>query len=164
MRLEHGELGALGGNQLVERGEATGYALLFVYVLRISKTTATDWQPDAGWAGGSTAITKSVHTRRWAMRRRRECTLIPVLTEPSQPVGKPCNPIMHGHEKRLEVRPPSAVSMGTPANGRGRTGGAQHDSFSLFQMNLKRRVNDRQTKATMTADRENPSYFLRSVV
>jgi len=25
-------------------------------------------------------------------------------------------------------------------------------------------VNDRQTKATMTADRENPSYFLRSVV
>jgi hypothetical protein len=43
-------------------------------------------------------------------------------------------------------------------------GSAQHGSFSLFQMNLERRVNGRQTKATMTADRENPSYFLRSVV
>jgi hypothetical protein len=37
-------------------------------------------------------------------------------------------------------------------------------SFSLFQKDLKRRVNDKQTKQTMTADRENPSYFLRSVV
>jgi hypothetical protein len=39
-----------------------------------------------------------------------------------------------------------------------------HGSFSLFQTVLKRRVNDKQTKVTITADRENPSYFLRSVV
>ena len=39
-----------------------------------------------------------------------------------------------------------------------------HGSFSLLQMDLERRGNDRQTKATITADRENPSYFLRSVV
>jgi hypothetical protein len=71
---------------------------------------------------------------------------------------------MQGREERLEIRPPSAVSIETPANGRGRTGSAKHGSFSLFQMVLKRRVNEKQTKVTMKADRENPSYFLRSVV
>jgi hypothetical protein len=41
---------------------------------------------------------------------------------------------------------------------------ARHGSFSLFQMVLERRVNDRQTKVTMIAERENPSCFRRSVV
>ena len=86
------------------------------------------------------------------------------LTEPSQRTGKRCSPKDHERIKRLEVRPPAAVSIGTPSNGRGRTGSATHGSFSLFPMVLKRRVNNRQTKVTLTADRENPSYFLRSVV
>jgi hypothetical protein len=62
------------------------------------------------------------------------------------------------------MRPPAAVSIGTPSKGKGRTGSAKHGSFSLFQMILERKMNDRQTKVTMTADREDPSYFLRSVV
>jgi hypothetical protein len=69
-----------------------------------------------------------------------------------------------GRTKSLEIRPPAAVSIGTRLKGRGRTGSAMHGSFSLFQTVLKRRVNDKQTKVTITADRENPSYFLRSVV
>jgi putative transposase len=57
----------------------------------ICRITATDWRLVAGWAGGLTAITRSVRIKRWVMRRRRKCTLIPALTEPSQPVGKRCN-------------------------------------------------------------------------
>src|SRR5207249_5001942 len=120
-----------------------------------------------GWSryvAGLTAIARSVRTTRWVMRRRQKCTLIPAPTAPSQPTGKRCSPKAQGRTERLEVRPPAAVSIGTRRKRRGRTGGARHGSFSLLQMVLERRVNDRQTKATMTADRENPSYFLRSVV
>jgi hypothetical protein len=67
-------------------------------------------------------------------------------------------------KKRLEIRPPAAVSLGTLRKGRERTGGARHGSFSLFHRVLQRRMNDRQTKIQMTADRQSPSYFLRSVV
>ena len=130
----------------------------------ICRITATGWRPDAGWAGGLTAITRSVRTKRWVMRRRRKCTLIPALTAPNQPVGKRCDPKSQGRTERLEIRPPAAVSIGTQRKGRGRTGSATRGSFSLFQMVLKRRVNNRQTKATMTADRKSLSYFLRSVV
>src|SRR5271155_871856 len=130
----------------------------------ICRITATGWRPDAGWAGGLTGTTRSVRIRRWVMRHRQKCTLIPVPTEPNQRVGKRCSSKDQSATERLEIRPPAAVSMGTLSNGRGRTGSATHRSFSLFQMVLERRVNDRQTKATMTADRENPSYFLRSVV
>src|SRR6266853_6858495 len=127
------------------------------------RITGTDWRPDAGWAGGLTAIIRSVRTRRWAMRRQRQCTLIPAPTEPSQPPGKRCSPRDRGRTERLEIRPPAAVRMGTRRKRRGRTGGGTHGSFSLFQIVLKRRVNDKQTNTTTTADRENPSYFLRSV-
>src|SRR5881628_3033653 len=130
----------------------------------ICRITATGWRPDGGWAGGLTAITRSVRTKRWVMRRRQKCTLIPAPTAPSQPTGKRCSPKAQGRTERLEVRPPAAVSIGTRRKRRGRTGGARHGSFSLLQMVLERRVNDRQTKATTTPDRENPSYFLRSVV
>jgi len=109
-------------------------------------------------------ITRSVRTKRWVMRRRQKCTLIPALTGPNPPAGKRCSPRDQGRSKRLEVMPPAAVSIGTRRKRRARTGSARHGSFSLFQMVLERRVNDRQTKVAMTADRENPSYFLRSVV
>src|SRR6266496_1938645 len=130
----------------------------------ICRITATGWQPGAGWAGGLTAITRSVRTRRWVMRRRRKYTLIPAPTAPSQPIGRRCGPKDQGRTERLEIRPPAAVSIETRSKGRGRTGSATHGSFSLFQMVLQRRVNDRLTKVTMTADPEDPSYFLRSVV
>src|SRR5271165_3160268 len=45
--------------------------------------------------------------------------------------------------KRLEIRPPAAVSIGTRRKGKGRTGSATHGSFSLFQTVLKRRVYDK---------------------
>src|SRR5437867_3263768 len=60
--------------------------------------------------------------------------------------------------------PPLVVRMGTLRKGRGRTGSAARGSFALFQTVLQRRLNDRQPKATRTADRESSSYFLRSVV
>ena len=41
------------------------------------------WRLDAGWVGGLTAITGSVRTKRWVMRRRQKCILIPALTGPS---------------------------------------------------------------------------------
>jgi len=91
-------------------------------------------------------------------------TLIPALTVPNLPDGKQCSPRDQGRSERLEVRPPAAVSIGTRRKRRGRTGSAKHGSFSHFQMVLERRMNDRQTKATVAADHENPSYFLRSVV
>src|SRR5271156_2142106 len=130
----------------------------------ICRTTATGWRPDAGWAGGLTVTTRSVRTRRWVMRRRQKCTLIPALTVPNLPTGKRCSRKAQGRTERLEIRPPAAVKMGTRRKRRGRTGSARHGSFSLFQIVLERSVNDRQTKATVTADQENPSYFLRSVV
>ena len=130
----------------------------------ICRITATGWPPDAGWAGGLTATTRSVRTRRWITRRRRKCTLIPAPMAPSQPNGKRCSPKDHDRPERLEIRPPAAVRLGTLRKGRGRTGRVTHGSFSLFQRVLKRRMNDRQTKIQMTADRQSPSYFLRSVV
>jgi putative transposase len=77
---------------------------------------------------------------------------------------KRCSPKDHDRPERLEIRPPAAVRLGTLRKGRGRTGRVTHGSFSLFQRVLKRRMNDRQTKIQMTADRQSPSYFLRSVV
>jgi hypothetical protein len=98
------------------------------------------------------------------MRRQQKYTLILEHTVPSQPVGRRCSQKDQSRIKRLEIRPPVAVSIETQSSGRERASSAKHGSFSLFQMVLKRRVNNKQTKATMTADRKNPSYFLRLVV
>ena len=57
----------------------------------ICRITATGWRPDAGWAGGLTATIRNGRTKRWVMRRRRKCTLIPAPTEPSRPDGKRCS-------------------------------------------------------------------------
>ena len=129
---------------------------------------------DAGWAGGLTATTRSVRTRRWTMRRRRTCTLIPAPTEPSRPNGKRCSlreagtiatlDREAGGEKRLEIRPPAAVELGTLRKRRGRTGSAPHGSFSLFERVLKRGMNDRQAQIEVTASRKSRAYFQRSVV
>src|SRR5580692_6577573 len=129
----------------------------------ICRITATDWPPDAGWAGGLTATIRSVRTRPWSTQRRRKCTLIPGLTELNRPHGKPCNPKDQSRPEELEIRPPAAVRLRTLKR-RGRTGSARNGSFSLFRRVLKRRMNDKQTKIQMTADRQSPSYFLRSVV
>jgi hypothetical protein len=132
------------------------------------------WPPGAAWVGGLMDIIRCVHTKRWIMRRRRKCTLIPERTEPSRPDGKRCGPrkterialldSKTGRIKRLDIRPPAAVNRGTLRKGRGRTGGARHGSFSLFQRVLKHGMNDSQTNIEMTTGRGRPSYFLRSVV
>ena len=130
----------------------------------ICRITEMGWRPVAAWASGLTGTTSRVHTRHWVMRRRLKCTWLPGLTAPSQPLWKRCNRKAPIAVEKLEVRPPMVVRIETPLNGKGRAGSAQRGSFSLFQMVLKRRVDNRQTKTTVTADRENQSYFLRSVV
>jgi hypothetical protein len=121
---------------------------------------------------GST--TGNVRTKRWVMRRRRTCILIPAPTGPCRPNGKRCSlretgaiatlDREAGGIKRLEIRPPAAVGLGTLRKRRGRTGSAPHGSFSLFERVLKRGVNDRQAKIEVTASRKNRASFQRSVV
>ena len=131
---------------------------------------------DAGRGLGRwlTATTRSVRTRPWAMRHRRMCILIPAPTEPSRPNGKRCSRSRAGNKalldgeansnKRLEIRPPAAVELGTLRKRRGRTGGARHGSFSLFERVEKSRMNNRQTEVYLTTDGGSRNEILRSVV
>ena len=127
--------------------------------------------------GGSASCgstTRSVRTKRWTMRRRRTCTLIPARTGPSRPDGKRCSrreagtiarlDREAGGKKRLEIRPPAAVALETLRKRRGRTGSAPRGSFSLFERVLIRGMNDRQVQIEVTASRKSRAYFQRSVV
>jgi hypothetical protein len=100
--------------------------------------------------------------------------LIPALTEPSRPNGKRCSLPDAGAtaaldketsaRRKLEIRPPAAVALGTLRKRRGRASSASHGSFSLFERVLKRGMNGRQAQIEVTANRKSRAYFQCSVV
>jgi len=131
--------------------------------------------PDAGWGAGLMGTIRNGPMRRWIMRRRRKCITPPMLTGPNHRHGRRCgrevspedicgDPSPPGLQqsrsftKRLEKRPPAAVKIGTLEKRRGRTGGAQHHSFSLFESSLKR-GRKQQTTITITDSRPEESIL-----